>query len=32
MQFFPNDKSFLAIGGFTIQWYAILILIFLIGL
>ena len=27
MQFFPNDKSFLAIGGFTIQWYAILILI-----
>lgn len=27
MQFFPNDKSFLAIGNFTIQWYAILILI-----
>ena len=27
MQFFPNPKSFLAIGGLTIQWYAILIML-----
>lgn len=27
MKFFPNPKTVLAIGGLTIQWYAVLILI-----
>ena len=26
MSFFPTDKTFLKIGPFSIQWYAVLIL------